>query len=312
MREDFTSRRTTTTSKKQKLFFNSTRNSLYTAPTSCFISPQSSSTRLDISERDKIFNCSSLDPASIASYGSLPIVVANIPDEPNSINNIIGHFGLFQLLVLLFSGLRDACVGYDALVMSTLLQPEASFDCLSTSIIGTASGANGSSISDHCFTGDGLTCQAWQFPEAGWRPSLLVRWQLVCHRAWLVALLESVYFLGLMSGNLVWGYTADQLGRRRAYLISHSIALIFGCCSLVADNVLLFAVCRFLAAFGLTGYNIIYSIQVELIGLRYRALSTVLNHLGWGLGVVCVPLGARLFIDHRPAVGVVPILTLLM
>lgn len=45
------------------------------------------------------------------------------------VSDIIGGFGLYQLLVLIFSGLREGTVGYDAVVTSIITQPENKFRC---------------------------------------------------------------------------------------------------------------------------------------------------------------------------------------
>jgi hypothetical protein len=205
------------------------------------------------------------DPA----IGQSPESSAHHQDDDDRdivVSDIIGSFGLFQVMVLLFSGLREGLVGYDALVMSIILQPD----------------------DDKC------------------------KWPLVCKHHWLMVIIESAYFLGLVTGNLTWGYCADKFGRRPAYLVAHMMSILFGSLAIFMPSVYLFAVCRFLTAFGCIGYNIIYSIQVELIGIRHRSFSTILNHLGWGLGVICVPLVDHLMDDYRTILCIAPILSLVM
>lgn len=256
-----------------------------------------------------------------------------------SVSDIIGSFGWFQFLVLLFSGLREGLVGYDALIMSVILQPESEFLCAdnmaaSQLVDKHPSLANMSLLTTgtwnetaQCYRSlDGghtplldtnhrpIQCQKWLFADetAEKGPSLVAEWSLVCQNHWLVAFIESAYFFGLVTGNLVWGYYADKVGRRPAYLVAHTIGLIFGSLAVVMPSIWLFAVCRFLSAFGSVGYNIIYSIQVELIGTKHRSFSTILNHAGWGLGVIFVPIVDHLFNDYRPIIAVAPILTLAM
>lgn len=259
-----------------------------------------------------------------------------------SIGDVIGNFGWFQFVVLLFSGLREGAVGYDAVIMSIVLRPEYNFLCadqLVAELHPTPAASKGShrvahlwggspkrseeppvNISEQmreCYiTSDGnkmtTQCETWLFPQSDRDKSLVADWSLVCQRAWLVAFIESAYFFGLVVGNLSWGYLADRIGRRTAYLCSHSLALIGGLASIFAPTIELFAIFRCLSAFGSIGYNIIYSIQVELIGTKYRAFSTTLNHLGWGLGVICVPLADRMFSSHyRYLIAVAPFLALI-
>lgn len=241
-----------------------------------------------------------------------------------AVSDIIGNFGWFQFFVLLFSGLREASVGYDAIVMSIILQPESNFYCTQNVIKNNTSHLS-NDTSTQCFRSvDGrpmmdvmgqhqVPCESWVFPGVtNWGESMVADWSLVCHKHWLVAFIESAYFFGLVTGNLVWGYYADKLGRRRAYLIAHTLALISGWAAVFAPTIELFALCRYLSAFGSISYNVIYSIQVELIGTKYRSFSTILNHFGWGLGVICVPLAAHLFPKYRYIIAVAPVLTLIM
>lgn len=279
-------------------------------------------------------------------------------EAPVAVSDIIGSFGLFQMLVLLFSGLREGLVGYDALIMSVILQPETRFLCadnlagdreyrqlvreerdeldfeqvlklenslyrsnLSTSTndwnetaqcYRSADGGKTMLLDKH--THQPIQCEQWIFTNetSATGPSLVAEWSLVCQYHWLVAFVESAFFFGLVTGNLVWGYYADKVGRRPAYLAAHTISLIFGSLAVLMPSIYLFAICRFLSAFGSIGYNIIYSIQVELIGAKHRSFSTTLNHLGWGLGVISIPLVDHLFDDYRPIIALAPLLSLAM
>lgn len=247
-------------------------------------------------------------------------------EQPVTVSDIVGSFGWFQFFILLFSGLRECAVGYDAVVMSVILKPTENFYCLdepksSFMMNSYANNTEEFNKSPHCYqhigghmlrdpdTGEPVRCTSWAFQD---QSSLLADWVLVCHRHWLVAFIESAYFMGLMAGNLVWGYYADKIGRRRAYLIAHSINLLFGLLSLLVPHLWMFAICRFFSAFGAISYNIIYSIQVELIGTKHRSYSTLLNHMGWGLGVILVPIANRCLSDYRYMIALAPLLSLLM
>lgn len=271
------------------------------------------------------------------NHGKRNPYAVNVPDDDEnfSVADIIGSFGWFQFIVLLFSGLREASVGYDALITSIILQPESNFLCADNLEPGFQLPSANRSVAfilptkpsnetAQCFrheagkvlidssSGQAVRCKAWLFPESVQGASLVADWSLVCDRHWMVAFIESAYFFGLVTGNLVWGYYADQIGRKRAYLIAHTVALVAGWGSIFMPQLALFALCRFFSAFGSIGYNIIYSIQVELIGTKHRAFSTTLNHLGWGLGVICVPLMSHLFSNYRYMIMVSPLITLIM
>lgn len=253
-------------------------------------------------------------------------------DEQITVSSIIGSFGWFQLAVLIFSGLREGAVGYDALVTSIVLQPETGYVCdtsmpeladeksqylvVSDSLQKVSFISKNFNETGECYkydNGDKVACDSWQFPKSDPnRASLVVEWSLVCNRSWIVALIESAFFFGLVVGNLVWGLLADKLGRKKCYILSHTLSLIAGWLALIMPNVELFTVCRFLAALGSIGYNIIYTIQMELIGTKYRSCGTMFNHLGWGLGAISIPLVASLTNNVYILLAISPILTLIM
>lgn len=294
--------------------------------------------------KNKLFNHNQVAGAKHASYGATDACALTLgagdkdKDSDSSactIAGIIGSFGWFQFLVLLFSGLREGSVGYDAVVMSVILQPHDEFRCNTAppdefvrlneegmsslrdygneTLMCYVADENNALIAERHAPQTPILCDRWLFTtNTDGYTSFVADWSLVCGRHWLIALIESAYFLGLVTGNLAWGYYADKAGRRRAYLCAHTIALVAGWASVFTYSMELFAVLRFFSAFGLIGYNIIYSIQVELIGTQYRSFSTILNHLGWGLGVVCVPIAHHLLVEPRYMIAVAPMVTLLM
>lgn len=295
-------------------------------------------------QRTKLNNKTNINYGTITTQNGPPNKKPSKEDNKftqTAVSDVVGGFGLFQFLVLLFSGLRECLVGYDALIMSVIFQPEEEFVCrdnlrpdqlldLHPSRENLTNMMKMSRLNEtlQCFrsldgvtplkdqlTGQPVRCESWLFADETLDngPSLVAEWELVCHNHWLVAFIESAYFFGLVTGNLCWGYCADKFGRRPAYLMAHTIALIFGSLAVITpSSIWIFALCRYLAAFGSIGYNIIYSIQVEIIGAKHRSFCTILNHAGWGLGVIFVPIVDHLFDDYRPIIAVAPIFTLLM
>lgn len=90
------------------------------------------------------------------------------------------------------------------------------------------------------------------------------QWNLICQREYLVALIECTYFIGLVMGNIIWGGLADKIGRWRAYIIGHIVAIVFGVASVFAPSVEVFIIFRFFTAIGSISYNIIYTIRKSI------------------------------------------------
>lgn len=287
---------------------------------------------LDSLDKERILNPKFNDNRN---YGTNDSQDSSNPETP-TVSSIIGSFGWFQMMVLVFSGLREGLVGYDALITSILLQPESGYICddnltvpevadsrTEYQFVGSRRHAfvmpNHLNDTGECYIrqsssgNDSIPCQSWLFPNSDPnKASLVVTWSLVCSRSWLIALIESVFFMGLMVGNLLWGYLADKLGRKKCYLISHALALVAGWLAVFMPTIELFAISRFFTALGSIGYNIIYTIQIELLGTKHRSYGTMFNHLGWGLGAISIPLMASLSSNTHVLLSVAPILSLIM
>lgn len=239
------------------------------------------------------------------------------------LSKLIGNFGWFQLYITLFSALRETTVAFDVVVMSAILSKSHRL---------SPSCCNLTMQLEHNMTGTTTTYRPLIQQNNETIPinsmivtedcslineknSLLSSWNLQCNNKndWYIALIETSYLVGFIPGNLILGYCSDRFGRTKTYLISHLIALLGGSFSLLTTNYWLFVLSRFITAFGSCGFNIIYTISLELVGIKYRALNTCLNHFGWGLGVLLVPFIDRLFSsNYKYTLAFCPILSSIM
>lgn len=206
------------------------------------------------------------------------------------LSDIIGNFGRFQFYVTLFSALREVVVAFDVVVMSSLLSKVHKLNPNCCELLKT-NHTNSNTLNE---TSTELAAYR-NCVAINDRNSLISEWKMQCNQStdWYIALIETSYLVGFIPGNLILGYCSDRFGRTRTYLISHVVALIGGVASIFVTNYWLFVVARFVTATGSCGFNIIYTISLELVGIKFRALNTLVNHFGWGLGVLLIP-----FIDH--------------
>ena len=49
---------------------------------------------------------------------------------------------------------------------------------------------------------------------------LLLQWDLVCSKTWLVSTISAVFMLGRASGNIIFGYLADRLVNMGIYRLN--------------------------------------------------------------------------------------------
>lgn len=249
-----------------------------------------------------------------------------VSDDDATIENMIGSFGWFQLCILIFSGLRECTLSYDAVIMSVVMQPESEFACrdpkwqldhsydvmhingsVSDELLPGQEQCYVGSWNDHSGASHMIPCTEWTFVNKSASTSMIAKWSLVCQNHWYVAIIESAYFAGMLVGNLVWGYTADIFGRRQAYIVSHLVSLISGSLGIIAPTIWALVACRFFLAAGNVGNYVLCSLQMELIGTKHRSFSTMLYHVGWGLGLVFVPVVYHHLDDYHMILAVPPI-----
>ncbi|KAM9814591.1 synaptic vesicle glycoprotein 2C isoform 1-T1 [Syngnathus typhle] len=113
-----------------------------------------------------------------------------------------------------------------------------------------------------------------------------------------MGLLTASIFLGMMVGGYVWGYLADQRGRRSVLVVSLSVNGLFGGLSSVAPWFWLFLLLRFISGVGVGGsIPVVFSYFAEFMprlkrGRMISALATFWmagNILAAGLAWLVIP-----------------------
>ncbi|XP_034735126.1 synaptic vesicle glycoprotein 2B [Etheostoma cragini] len=113
-----------------------------------------------------------------------------------------------------------------------------------------------------------------------------------------MGLLTASIFLGMMVGGYMWGYLADQRGRRRVLVVSLTVNGVFGALASVAPWFWLFLLLRFISGIGVGGsIPVIFSYFSEFMpcqrrGAMISALATFWmagNILAAGLAWLVIP-----------------------
>ncbi|KAK8782588.1 hypothetical protein V5799_016071 [Amblyomma americanum] len=116
-----------------------------------------------------------------------------------------------------------------------------------------------------------VPCNSWDYDEKESYGSVRSFWDIVCHRSWLLPLVDAVYMSGALFLVPVAGYLADTSGRQPV-IIGAVLALVFtaiaGCAS---ESFVLYLVARFIS---LTSASTIHLLTVillfEVIPLQFR------------------------------------------
>ena len=76
---------------------------------------------------------------------------------------------------------------------------------------------------------------------------LCLQWDLVCDRAYLKDLTQTIFLVGIMFGSVICTALSDKFGRKPVFLISQWALVVVGVVNAFAPNYIVFIVLRFFA-----------------------------------------------------------------
>lgn len=101
-----------------------------------------------------------------------------------------------------------------------------------------------------------------------------------------LALLTFSVGLGMLLGNLLWGFISDHYGRRPSFISSSSVTALFGILSALAPTYAALLLCRFCVGVGVGGAIIAVTLLTETAPPKRRGEYAVLLAAFWGAGAV--------------------------
>jgi AAHS family 4-hydroxybenzoate transporter-like MFS transporter len=126
---------------------------------------------------------------------------------------------------------------------------------------------------------DGYDLQAIAFAS----PTIIASWGI--EKA-SFGFIFSAGLLGVMLGGFLFGYLADRIGRRPAFLLGTFIFSVFTLAAVLATNVTELAALRFLAGLGIGGITpICFALNVEYVPRRFHASVVGLVMIGYVIGI---------------------------
>ncbi|KAG9268419.1 solute carrier family 22 member 15 isoform X1 [Astyanax mexicanus] len=116
--------------------------------------------------------------------------------------------------------------------------------------------------------------------------SIVTEWYLVKQQAYKVSLAGSLFFAGVLIGNVLFGPLSDRIGRKPVFLTTLFFELLFAYGTALAPNYELFALSRLLVGMMNGGMALIcFILSQEYVGKSYWALTGTLTNMTFAVGI---------------------------
>ncbi|KAJ8360239.1 hypothetical protein SKAU_G00167640 [Synaphobranchus kaupii] len=116
--------------------------------------------------------------------------------------------------------------------------------------------------------------------------SIVTEWFLVKHQAYKVSLAGSLFFAGVLLGNVLFGPLSDKIGRKPVFLTGLFFEVLFGYATAFAPSYEAFALSRLLVGMMNGGMALVcFVLTQEYVGKSYWALTGTLTNMMFAVGI---------------------------
>ncbi|KAJ8958307.1 hypothetical protein NQ318_017453, partial [Aromia moschata] len=198
------------------------------------------------------------------------------------IQKCIGVLGRWHVYVCLIIFLVKFPVAWHQLSI-VFVAPPVSFTCADNA-------------TDKCAT----NCSGHVFDKSLFTNTIATEWDLVCQRQYLADFAQTVTMLGILFGNMLFGYLSDRFGRRNPLVCAVILQAASGLAAALSPWFPLFLVMRFLAALA-TGGTMVTSfvLVMEIVGTEWRTVLGILYQIPFNLGHLLLPVIGYFLRDWR-------------
>ncbi|XP_017787309.1 PREDICTED: organic cation transporter protein-like [Nicrophorus vespilloides] len=188
-------------------------------------------------------------------------------DEGDIIQRSMGVFGKWHFWVCIVIFLVKFPVAWHQLNI-VIVAPTTNFDCSNETI-------------DKCSS----DCPSHVFDRRIFTETIITQWDLVCEDAYLTNIAQTMTMLGILVGNVLFGFWSDRAGRRMPMVIAVIIQVVTGTASAFVPWFWFYCVLRFVVAVA-TGGTMITSfvLVMELVGTKWRTTVATLYQIPFNLG----------------------------
>ncbi|KAK4872796.1 hypothetical protein RN001_014825 [Aquatica leii] len=148
--------------------------------------------------------------------------------------------------------------------------------------------------------GNEVPCDGYIFDYSKYKSSIVIEWSLVCNRAYLTAIGDSIFMLGVLLGSVIFGDLSDRLGRRIIFFSSLVIQVIFGILMAIAPEFWSYSIFRLMVGSTTSGvFLVAYVIAMEMVGPKDRLIAGVVCQMFFSLGYMLVAFFAYFINEWR-------------
>ncbi|XP_066279719.1 organic cation transporter protein-like isoform X2 [Branchiostoma lanceolatum] len=128
----------------------------------------------------------------------------------------------------------------------------------------------------------------WAYDRSQYHSSVVMQYNLVCERAWLRELAQSIFMAGVATGGFIFGVLSDSCGRHRTLLVCVLLLVTCGTGLAFTSNLAAFIALRFILGAAQNGLQFTTLVTgMETIGTSWRMAfgicSTLCPSVGYAL-----------------------------
>lgn len=110
-----------------------------------------------------------------------------------------------------------------------------------------------------------VNCDSYIYDDSKYKSSAVIEWTMVCSRAFLKAMADAIFMMGVLIGSIVFGQMSDSIGRKPVFFASLVLQVIFGVLAGVAPEYITFTISRFVIGATTSGVFLVWDIKNNLI-----------------------------------------------